>query len=64
MFKFILRPEQLADLKEIFPDESWRSRPSSAGKYVAVTMERWVKSSEEVLDIYQKALRIEGVMLL
>jgi len=64
MFKFIMRPEQLADLKEIFPEEGWRSRPSSGGKYVAVTMERWVTSSEEVLAIYQKAALIEGVMLL
>lgn len=64
MFKFIMRPYLLSDFKKIFPEEPWRNRSSSGGKYVCVTMERWVNSSEEVLDIYKRASVIEGIFLL
>ena len=41
-----------------------RSRPSAGGKYLAVTIDTKVKSSAQVLDVYDALKALEGMVML
>jgi len=63
-FKFIIPVERLDDLLVLFPGDEYTSRPSKTGKYVSVTIHKDMSSSDEVIRIYNRAGRIEGVICL
>ena len=63
-FKFIVPAEKLGDILALFPGEACTSRQSKAGKYVSVTIHKYVCSSEEVVRIYDQAGKINGVICL
>ena len=63
-FKFIVPSENLQQLKDQFPDHEILTRESKSGKYTSVTMESNMCSSREVMDIYEKAAEVPGVMSL
>ncbi|MBT3449696.1 MAG: DUF493 domain-containing protein [Bacteroidetes Order II. Incertae sedis bacterium] len=64
LFKFIAPKEQMADLKEVFIGNDIDVKASSKGKYQSVTSRILVDSSQEIIDIYQRAGSIEGVISL
>jgi hypothetical protein len=61
-FKFVFQPAHLADFKHLYPDEVWHVRESEHGKYIAVTLEREVKSAAEVIELYHRAVVIPGLL--
>ncbi|MFW6415235.1 MAG: DUF493 family protein [Thermodesulfobacteriota bacterium] len=62
MFKFIVPAQKTADIMDLFQKEDHIStRESKNGKYICVTARCLVASSEEVLEVYEKASQIEGV---
>ncbi|MFB6098378.1 MAG: DUF493 domain-containing protein [Salinibacter sp.] len=63
-FKFIAPSARLDQLKDVFDDHPVRVRESSKGNYKSVTAHLRMSSSEEVLEIYQKASGIEDVIAL
>lgn len=63
-FKFIVPTQNLEKLTEVFPDQQLSFRESKNGKFTSVTMESTMCSSKEVMDIYQKAAQVPGVMSL
>ena len=66
-FKFIYKstPLILEQLKAIFPKESERIiKQSSKGNYESLTVNHWAKSADDILDLYQKASLIKGVITL
>jgi len=64
MFKFIV-PRGKEDLVvALFPDGEASVKASSKGKYRSVTAKIVMESGQEVLDIYEKAYHIEGVLAL
>lgn len=64
MFKFIVPQAEASRLLAVLAPERHSARESRGGKYVALTMEMAMSSSEEVLMIYQKASQVPGVMCL
>lgn len=64
MFKFIVPTEKLDDFKTLFPDEELALRESRTGKYTSVTMETTMCSSQSVMEVYEKAAQIPGIMSL
>ena len=64
LFKFIAPKENMADLKEVFIGNDIDIKASSKGKYQSVTSRVLVESSQEIVDIYQSAGKIEGVISL
>lgn len=67
MFKFILQPEEdlISKLEALFPEEAEIKRKySKTGKFVSLTIREVMISSDEVLDRYERASKIEGVMML
>lgn len=63
-FKFIAPSAQLDAVKEVFGDHPVRVRASSKGNYKSITAHLRVASSEEVIEIYEEASGIEGVISL
>ncbi len=64
VYKFIVPSEKLSQLTDLFPDENIITRKSKSGKYISVTMESTMCSSEEVMDFYARASQVQGLISL
>ncbi|PIB36858.1 hypothetical protein BFP72_16350 [Reichenbachiella sp. 5M10] len=64
MFKFIVPEAQIDEVKALFPKHEVVLKPSKNGKYASATINVMVGSSDQVIEIYEKAKRIEGIMSL
>lgn len=64
MFKFIVPKGKEADLKNLFPNHTFIEKNSTQGNYVSLTMQIMASSSDSVIEIYQKAASVEGLIAL
>lgn len=64
MFKFIVTEDKLGEVRALFPQNELQLKPSSKGKYTSVTAKVMMPSSDRVIEIYQKASEIEGLIAL
>lgn len=68
MFKFIVKSgsEQIEKLKDLFgqPQQGMSLTGSSNNRYESLTITILMKSPQAVVDIYKKAARLEGVIVL
>lgn len=63
-FKFIVPAGEIDKMLNILNGAKIEKKPSSAGKYISVSGKKIVKSSDEVISVYQKAATIKGVISL
>lgn len=64
MFKFIVlrgREDQVASL---LPNNKMTLKESSKGKYVSATIKAMMPNSEAIMEVYDRASKIEGVISL
>lgn len=64
MFKFIVPKGKEIEVGALFPKNDITLKPSSGGKYISTTIQAMMESSDQILDIYEKAAEIEGVISL
>ncbi|MDN3203849.1 DUF493 domain-containing protein [Algoriphagus sediminis] len=64
MFKFIVPNGRQHEIEEIFPKNNIELKASSGGKYISATIKVMTESAEQVLDFYERASKIEGVIAL
>ncbi|MUP39794.1 DUF493 family protein [Labilibaculum euxinus] len=67
MFKFIIpnSDEKVKAVKELFPaDTEFSFKTSKDLKFIGITVKKEMESADAVIDIYMKAQRIEGIMIL
>lgn len=64
MFKFIVTEDQKPEIKKLFPNNELAFKPSSKGKYVSVTAQVLMPSSDKVMEVYNEASKIKGVIAL
>lgn len=64
MFKFIVPSGQETEVAALLPNNKMTLKTSSKGKYVSATINAMMPSSDAILDIYEKAAKIEGVISL
>ena len=64
VFKFIVKPEHEEEVKSLLEDAEVKLKQSSGNKYVSVTMNKRMESSQEVIEVYKKAHTIEGIIAL
>ena len=64
MFKFIAPASKSEELKAMFSKENLTEKPSKAGNYVSFTLNKHMESSDEVIEIYRQANKIEGLIVL
>ncbi len=63
-FKFIVRAGQESELGRLFPLHTMTSKSSKNGNYTSVTFQMMMPSSQAVVDVYEKASAIEGIIAL
>ena len=67
-FKFVVPVEQVPILEAMFAEYSQfknsnsTKKPSRTGKYISMTVEMEMPSSQAVLDLYEKASRIDKLI--
>ena len=64
LFKFIVNTEFKQQLIKLFEPHKVIEKPSSQGKYVSITARVLMNSAQEVMDLYEKASKIETVISL
>lgn len=64
MFKFIVPKEKVEELKQLFPGHTLSEKNSAQGKYASITFQIMAPSSEAVIEVYQKAATVNGVIAL
>jgi putative lipoic acid-binding regulatory protein len=64
VFKFIVPKTRVTELKDLFPQHTTSEKASTKGNYISVTMQVMIPSSDVVIEIYQKAATVEGVIAL
>lgn len=63
-FKFIMPQDKVGKVKAIFPAHQAKEKVSSKGKYVSLTISLMAKSSDEIIDYYQKVHLLGDVIAL
>lgn len=64
-FKFVVSSNQIESVKSLFSaDAEFGLKESSAGKYTSVTINARMLNADEIIDIYEKAAAIEGIISL
>ena len=64
VFKFVVPVLKVPAFKAEFPDESFLEKKSKAGNYISFTLKKKLHSSDEVVEMYLKARKIEGLIAL
>ncbi len=63
-FKFIVPKDHLLEAHALFDGEKTMDRQSSNGRYVGVSLTKTMQSADEVLEIYERARSIPGLIAL
>lgn len=64
MFKFIVPEANREQVVDMFKKHELSARKSKNGNYVSLTAQIFMRSSQEVIDVYKKASSIEGLIAL
>jgi putative lipoic acid-binding regulatory protein len=64
MFKFIVPAGSEGQIGTLFPKNEMILKPSSGGKYISTTIQAMMDNADEIIDLYEKAATIEGVISL
>ena len=64
LFKFIVTKECKEELLTVLGGHRAIEKPSSKGKYVSVSLRIMMKSSDDVMEVYRKASKVESVLSL
>ena len=64
MFKFIVPNGNESAIEALFPKNEIILKPSSGGKYVSTTIQVIMDSADQIIDIYERASSIDGVISL
>lgn len=64
MFKFIVPKDNLREVESLFPKAETTVKPSKKGNYVSLTAKIMAGSSDQIIEIYTKANKINGILAL
>ena len=64
LFKFIVPAGKEGAILALFSGEEVLLKPSSGGKYISTTIQKWVDDADHVLALYEEAATIEGLLSL
>lgn len=63
-FKFIVKTDEKNQVLTLLPGYTISETPSAKGNYVSISARKLMKSTQEVLDLYEKVSQIKGVISL
>ena len=64
MFKFIVPNGKENEVAALFPKHELTTKVSSGGKYVSTTAQAMMQNADQIINIYEKAAQIEGLISL
>ncbi len=64
IFKFIVPTDKTEELKKLFPLHVTSEKSSREGNYTSITFQIMAPSSDAVIEVYQRASTIEGLIAL
>ncbi len=64
IFKFVVPQQKKEQLLSLLPEGKISFRESSGKTYVSVTLDAFAQSSSEIIEVYERAAQIEGVIAL
>ena len=64
LFKFIVPKEKRDEVQKLFPGKLLIEKESKKGNYLSLTIKLHMNSSLEVIEIYERAYKINGVIAL
>lgn len=64
IFKFIVPNGKEDEVKKLFPNHTTQEKSSRKGKYTSITVQIMAPSSDVIIEIYQRAAAIEGLIAL
>jgi len=64
VFKFIVPTGKEEQVKKLFPNNEATEKLSKQGNYTSVTIQAMMPSSDAVIELYQLASEIEGIVAL
>ena len=62
MFKFIVPLNKKEALIDLLPKVALKIKTSATNKFVSITLSVEMESSDKVIDIYNQAYQIEGII--
>ena len=63
-FKFIVPKGLEEQVRSLFPKHTPTERLSKTGKYTSITVQMMMPSSDAVIEVYETAGKIEGIIAL
>lgn len=64
MFKFIVPSGKESKIAALLPNNEMKLKSSSKGNYVSATIKAMMPDSQSIIDVYENAAKIEGVISL
>ena len=64
IFKFIVPKDKTEVVLKLFPLHTATQKASAQGNYTSITLEMMMSSSEAVIEVYQKAATVDGLIAL
>ena len=64
LFKFIVPTGKEDDVKKLFPLHNTSEKRSKNAKYISISVQMMMPSSDAVIDVYIRAAEIEGLIAL
>jgi uncharacterized protein len=64
LFKFIVPTAREQEVRDLFPRHEATGKLSKQGNYTSITVQMMMPSSEAVIEVYEKAAQIEGIVAL
>ena len=62
MFKFIVPIRKKEALLNLLPKVAIKTKRSTSNKFVSITLSMEIESSDKVIDIYNQAYQVEGLI--
>jgi uncharacterized protein len=63
-FKFIVPQNKAQEVRQLFPKHEAQEKASGKGNYISFTYQMMMPSSDAVIEVYQKAAVVEGILSL
>ena len=64
LFKFIVSADKEYEFRKLFPEINFDTKNSRTGKYISFSKKLKVDSSEKVIEIYNRASSVKGIISL
>lgn len=63
-FKFVIKTELKANLLDVLTDQKITEKLSKNGKYTSITARLYANNADEIIDVYTKVKKVDGVLSL